>query len=190
MSRIDKKLHKEVMRKLRSGESKLVLMKEYESKLDVGELGGLLAYYPDYQLRKKYKTLNNILISILILLTFVKGIDAYFLYYELYGIYTIFLLSFNFIFIYAIYIQNASAYLLLGLFVIWGLAKTLVEPEISNSLSLLTQALWVGYLAAAIACAYLSFYLRRKLFPYFTWSGPKEGEYGSIYFTAEKENES
>ena len=100
------------------------------------------------------------------------------------------MLSLNLIFIYVIYIQHSSGYTLLGYFTILGLIKVLFETEGINSLSLLAQVYWMGYIAAAISCAFLSFYLRKKLFPYFIRSEPKEGEYGSIYFTSEKENES
>ena len=165
-----------IEKRLKEGHSKSEIFSELTGKVKFRtDLLQLLAMVPEEQLRKKYRKLNILLFTLLVLVATVKIVISFFALLSL----SIYMVSFvipialvSAFFAYMVWKFRGYIYRILGLFAIAGFLKSISNFEAWGSYNATdwTLELILAYIPG-ILIVIISFYIGIKVFPYYGFWG-------------------
>ncbi len=172
-----KEIQKSIEHKLNNGMARTQVLEELSAAyFDQSTLAKMIAATADNETKAKYRTLNNILLGLLVVTIITKVLIAIDLLMvtSIYALPIILLLPLLNIYL-AIGVSKYTGYLyrVISLLTFAGMLQ-MMEKQEGDSMWLLID---LGIGAAILG---LSFYLGNKMFPYYGFFGPKKGEDGNV----------
>jgi len=165
-----------IEQRLKEGHPKSEIFSELTGKVKFRtDLLQLLAMVPEEELRKKYRNLNVLLFTLIVLVATVKIVIAFFtlLSVSIYMVpFVIFIALVSAFFAYMVWNFRGNMYRILGLFGIAGLLKSISNFETWGSYTATdwTLELLLVYIPG-ILIVILSYYIGIKVFPYYGFWG-------------------
>lgn len=164
---------------LKEGISKKDLCQELtdsitSSHLDANAIPKTIAYFPDSDLKIKYKKQNTVLVALLMITAVFKVLVAIPALFELQAIGILLMVFLPFLNIWlALEVMKTRAYVyrVIGVLAVAGIINSLLSLD-TSSVWFMMDLVFMGVIA------FLGFVLSKKLFPNYRYSGPVKDEKG------------